>query len=328
MIRIVKQANQLLLTYNADRYNDARWIDEELETKGSVTLRRTFTFDRVDLADQSLEDEQSENVRTFVLAVIEGNYYKIDASILRLKHDLRLWKSMSLSHQSFIAHRDISVFAKVDDLIEEPIVVGGDADDSIPLDDFEKLLKNFPTSTELTYYARARVSSVLKDYLGRMSDAQRKLDVYLNRKRTIRAPSRIKFLKDYELLKYEYVRDELSRMLNEAETYSERDWQKLMVGFLLLIFPKYIAVLENLQIKDFYSDPLKIKDRYVDVTLVDANGTLDIIEIKKPFDDCLLSRKKYRDNFTPRAELSGSVMQVEKYIFHLNKWVEMARKTF
>jgi hypothetical protein len=109
-------------------------------------------------------------------------------------------------------------------------------------------------------------------------------------------------------------------MLKDAESYSEHDWQKLIVGFLLLIFPKYIAVLENLQVKDFYSDPTKIKDRYIDLTLVDANGTIDIVEIKKPFANCLLSRKKYRDNYTPRAELSGSVMQVEKYIFHLNKW--------
>lgn len=54
--------------------------------------------------------------------------------------------------------------------------------------------------------------------------------------------------------------------------------------------------------------------------MIDANGTIDIIEIKKPFVNCLLSRHKYRDNYTPRIELAGSVMQVEKYIFHLNKW--------
>ena len=86
------------------------------------------------------------------------------------------------------------------------------------------------------------------------------------------------------------------------------------------MFPKYIAVLENLHVKDFKSDPAKAKNRYIDLTLVDVNGTIDIIEIKKPFSDCLLSRNKYRDSYTPRTELSGTVMQVEKYIFHLSKW--------
>ena len=109
-------------------------------------------------------------------------------------------------------------------------------------------------------------------------------------------------------------------MLREVESYSEKDWQKQIANFLLLIFPKYITVLENLKIKDFYTNPVKTTNRFIDLTLVDANGTIDILEIKKPFDNCLLSKTKYRDNYTPKTELSGSVMQVEKYMFHLNKW--------
>ena len=153
-----------------------------------------------------------------------------------------------------------------------------------------------------------------------MSDEQKKLDNYLNKKRADRSISSIKFIKEYEAKKFEYVREELKQMLKDSESFAERDWQKKVVGFLLLLFPKYVAVLENLQIKDFYSDPAKAKDRFIDLTLVDANGTIDIIEIKKPFANCILSRNKYRDNYTPRTELSGSVMQVEKYVFHLNKW--------
>lgn len=227
---------------------------------------------------------------------------------------------MPLSDRTFTAERNISIFRQIDSLIEEPIIVGGDRINSIPLADFEELLRNFPTSTELTHYAHSRVSRVLKDYLGTMSDAQKTLEAYLTRKQTVRPASRIQFLEGYEPRKFEYVRDELQKMLKDAETYSEREWQKLIVGFLLLIFPKYVAVLEGLKIKDFYSDSKKAKDRFIDVTLVDANGTIDIVEIKKPFANCLLSRNKYRDNYTPRTELSGTVMQVEKYMFHLKKW--------
>jgi len=53
---------------------------------------------------------------------------------------------------------------------------------------------------------------------------------------------------------------------------------------------------------------------------VDASGNLDVIEIKRPFDDVLLSKTQYRDNFVPTKDLSGTVMQAEKYLFHLSKW--------
>ena len=127
-------------------------------------------------------------------------------------------------------------------------------------------------------------------------------------------------MQEYEVRKYEFIRDRLIEMLNDLDAYSEDDWQKLMLDFLLLIFPKYVAVLETLHIKDYYTVPGKITPRYIDLTLVDASGNIDIIEIKKPFTNSLLSSSKYRDNYTPKKELSGSVMQVEKYLFHLNKW--------
>lgn len=75
-----------------------------------------------------------------------------------------------------------------------------------------------------------------------------------------------------------------------------------------------------MHIKDFYSNPGKASDRYIDLMLVDSNGSIDIIEVKKPFQSSLLSQYKYRNNHTPRKELSGTIMQAEKYLFHLNKW--------
>ena len=320
MIRILIREERLLLKYTNDLNSDARWVDDKLKESGSVTLRRTFTFKPDNLVTGPDLESESEDVRTFALGVAEGDFYKIERAILGLKHDLLLSNRMPLSPQTFIANRDISIFRRIDDLVDEPIVVGGDYDASIPLAEFAELLRNFPTSTELTHYANARISRTLKDYLGTTSDAQKKMDDYLNRRRTITATPRIKFLQDYEPKKFEYIYEELNNMLLDFDSYTEHDWQKLIIGFLLLIFPKYIVVLKGLQVKDFYSNPTKVTNRYIDLTLVDANGTIDIIEIKKPFANCLLSSGKYRDNYTPKKELSGSVMQVEKYIFHLNKW--------
>ena len=324
MIKLSKQSGQLVLVYQPDRFNSGGWIDAKLKQDGEVTLRRTFTFAATDLVSplqDPVEDEDAEDrERTFKLGVVDGSYYRVDKSILGLKHDLLLDEAMKLDVNVFVANRDISIFRRIDELVDEPIVVGGTAEGALPLADFEDLQKNFPTSTELTHYARSRISRVLKDYFGTLSDAEARLNDYLVRRKRLVASSRSSILESFELQKFEYIRSELSDMLNAVESYSERDWQRKILELLLFIFPKYIAVLENVHIKDYYSKPDKPTNRYVDLMLVDANGSIDVIEVKKPFNNGLLSRNKYRDNHTPRTELAGSVMQAEKYLFHLSKW--------
>ncbi len=321
MIKISKQKDRLLLTYQPDRFNDAHWLDGRLEQDGTVTLRRTFSFTSADLVSQVAQtDGDDDDERIFVLGVLEGGYYKVSREILGLKHDLMLDSAMKLVLGTFIAQRDISVFRRIDELIDEPIIVGGNDASALPLADFEHLLKTFPTTTELTHYARSRIARVLKDYFGTLSDAEDRLNRYLESKKKLAARSRESLLANFELQKFKYIYAELKSMLTAVESYTEKDWQKKILGLLLLIFPKYIAVLENVRVKDFYSRPGKVSDRYIDLMLVDANGSIDIIEVKKPFPNALLSRNKYRNNHTPRNELAGTIMQAEKYLFHLGKW--------
>lgn len=325
MIKFIRGEDQLLLEYQPSGNFDQGIVGHRLEADGEVTIRRTFTFEQADLIEPTGPDESDDGEHTFVLGVAEGDYYRIGRRILDLKHDLLLWKQMLLSHKTFIANRDISVFGRIDDLIDEPIVIGGAADGAIPLDAFNELLANFPTTTELTHYSRARVTNVLRDYFVSTSDAQIKLDSFLNRKKTIPNPSKIAFIKDYEPKKFEYVRDEISAMLRAVEVdpkaYKEEDWQRQIAEFLLLIFPKYVAVLEKVHVKDLYPKGGKNQaDRYIDLMLVDANGSVDIIEIKRPEPHQLLSRKPgSRGNYTPGSALSEAAMQVEKYLFHLSK---------
>lgn len=319
MIKIIKKDGQLLLNYRADQTDDARWIDNKLKEVNNVTLRRTFTFTPTDLLPQSVFSSE-EYERVFLLGVLQGGYYKIHKSILGIKYDLLIDAGMKIVPEIFIAQRDISVFRKIDDLIDEPITIDGKSENAIPLADFDLLLKTFPTSTELTHYARSRIARILKDYFGTISDAERKLNQHLNRKRKRLAQSRESIISDFEVQKFEYVYAEIEAMLENTDSYAEKDWQAKILSLLLFVFPKYIAVLENVHIKDFYSNPSKVTDRYIDLMLVDASGNIDIIEVKKPFSNALISTSKYRDNHTPKKELAGSVMQSEKYLFYLNKW--------
>ena len=321
MVSFEQNSKGLFLSYTPER-DDGQWLNQKLAEEGEVMLSsRVFS---VSTKIRVLEEDSESLIDsefTFKIGEPEGDYFRISANVLGIKHDLCLSKSMTITRKTFVATRGISIFRHIDRLTEEPIVVGGDHPNVIPIDEFERLLRSFPTSTELDKYSGARISRILQDYLETMTDAQRELDAYLERREEIEAKPRTTRLLGYEIKKFEYAHSELAAMLEDgvSDSYKESAWQKLILEFILLLFPKYVAVLENLKVRDFYSE-LGHTNRFIDIALVDGNGFIDIIEIKRPFHNCLLLRGKYRDNFLPKRELSGTIMQVEKYIFHLKKW--------
>jgi len=306
--------SQLLLVYDAANYGGVEWVDHELNSKGKVKIFKIFNF----LDEDLVLDTDRTDTKVFVIAELENNYFRIKKRILNTNYDVLLSQYLDISKKTFIAQKGISIFSKIDNVIDEPIVVGDDKG-SLPINDFEKLLANFPTSTELVHYTNSRITGLIGDYFETTTDAQKKLETFLKRKKKIKSPSKVKWIKEYEAQKYIYIRESFVEMLASTDTHSEAEWQKIIAEFLLLLFPKYITVIENVPLKDYYSNPAKTTNRYIDIALVDANGNIDIIEVKKPFENAILSSGKYRDNFVPKRELSGSIVQVEKYIFHLGK---------
>lgn len=95
------------------------------------------------------------------------------------------------------------------------------------------------------------------------------------------------------------------------------------MGIIQLIYPKYIKVFEEVTIRDVYNQ----RNKRLDYMLVDSSGNIDIVEIKKPFEKSIVSQSKYRGNYVPLRELSGTVMQIEKYIYLLNKWGKRGEET-
>jgi hypothetical protein len=119
-----------------------------------------------------------------------------------------------------------------------------------------------------------------------------------------------------ELTKFNVILEKLQEMLESEESYTEKQWQEEILQIILLLYTKYIHVFREAPIKDTYSN----KTRNLDYLLVDATGNVDIVEIKRPFHNSIVTKNTYRDNHIPLRELSGTVMQIEKYIFYLNKW--------
>ncbi len=324
MLNFFPTATGLNLEYQAE-FNDNAWAWEELKKIGSVTISSVFTFSRADLADPPKKTERaSEDYKyTFVFGTHEGEYVRIAGRRLGIDNDVLLPKGATFKRALFAAERNISIFGRLADLLDHtnPIVIGGTRAGAIPFEVFEELLDKFPNSYEVDRYAEARVQNVLAAYLDGMKDARGRYEHYLSKKmkgHTKRVD--LEFLKESEITKYILIRDFIKDALNTKTDLSEGEWQALMMSFLLLLFPKYIKVLENVTINDYYSERGKKTPRYIDIALVDANGNLDVIEIKKPFEDKILRKSAYRGNSIPTSELSGSIMQAEKYLFHLSKW--------
>lgn len=326
MIRFDVKRRSVIFEYEPE-FTSAEWILNELKIHHEVTLSRGFTFKDDDLINgpsNPTEDEIGEPVFRFRFAIRRSGYFRISGRILGIANDVLIDEGITLQRKLFIAERNVGIFRRIAKMSHDgaKIIIGGDRKNAIPEDVFRELLDRFPNSGELDRYASARVETIIGEHFDGMKSAREKYETYLSKRKSSvnDRPLAQDELLQAEIDKFVYVRDTIIAWLASAESYSERDWQKMIIKIILLIFPKYVAVLENVEIADFYTSPERTRRRYIDLCLIDATGNLDVIEIKKPFDNVVLSKSLYRDNSIPTRELSGSVMQAEKYLFHLSKW--------
>ncbi|EEW2529266.1 Shedu immune nuclease family protein [Escherichia coli] len=323
MIDFITTNKGIVLKYEPETA-DTSWVWNELKTHSTVIISKVFYFNINDLLNPPSPNQDFDSYfYEFQFGTFRGDYTVIPSYILNIQNDIYISKDIHLSRRVFAAERNISIFGRLSRILNHsnPIYIGGDSAEAIPSNIFSELLSKFPNTREINKYADARVHTILEQYLEGMKDARGLYETYLNKIEPIRKSNLdLTTINKLEIEKYTLIRDTIENALNTKQHWSEKDWQKLMVQFLLLLFPKYIHVIENITIHDYYSIPGKKKERYIDIGLVDSNGNLDIIEVKKPFDDKILRRTKYRGNSIPTSELSGGIMQAEKYLFHLSKW--------
>lgn len=309
-------------------YGGNAWAWGELSTHGSVTISRTFEFLPTDLINppsQADLDDIENYTYLFRLGRRDGEYIHIQGRIFDIPNDVRIAiEGINWSRKIFTAERNVSIFRRLAKVLgpDHDIIVGGEDKDAIPVELFRQLLARFPNSGELDRYASARVAAVLEDQLDPQHDFRAKYEEYLAKRSPVARdqPLDAPELYESEIAKYQLIIDTIKTWLSEGDARDEAAWQAMILRFLPLIFPKYVAVLQNVHIEDRYTKPDTITPRYIDLALVDVNGNIDVVEIKRPFDNVLLGRRLYRNNSVPTRDLSGTIMQAEKYLFHLNKW--------
>jgi len=318
LLKFCKEDKRVVLVYSSGQ-TPSSWVYRQFDDRGHISLNRTFDLYPENLESlrlQTIDHENEDDPIRFVVGTLEGEYYKFDSNVLGLDNNLFIHHEIALERKLFVAHRNISIFSKIDALSEVDIYIGGKEETAIPEPEFHAIVKNFPNSYELDRYANARIAAVLSNYIDLKEDSQKKFTNYMNKKVSKVGTNLVQYFADLEVVRYQTILDKLQRMLSSEDTYSEKQWQNEILQIILLLYPKYIHAFKEAPVRDMYSS----KKRSVDFMLVDATGNVDIIEIKKPFEQCIVTKKTYRDNYIPLRELSGTVMQVEKYLFHLNKW--------
>jgi len=318
MVKIRKDNWNLLLVYSPHN-----WIDyfnehfSEYGNKETIWIKRNiFEFKKDDLLYQNYDKNADEII--FILWKLEENFYKIKREILGTNNDILIYKDCEIKEKYFILN-NFSILYRFEQLSNQQIIIGWDKNNSIPEEAFNKIINSFPTNTELTHYKNSRITNVLSEYLEWVIDSQNKYEKYLNKRKKIDINiNSIDWINKYEVEKYSFILETLKLMLNNYKDFTEKQWEQKILEIILILFPKYIKSYNSIPLIDYST----MKSKEIDIWLLDSNSNLDIIEIKKPSYDDLITKnsKSNRNNFIPMRNLSSAVMQVEKYIFYLNKW--------
>lgn len=301
------------------------WVHSKFDRGETLVIKGTFHLTSAHLVRPSYEEEEEEDFwddpLRFRIATLRRDYFRFDPDVVQVECPVLLHKDARPSWKWFSSERSVSILKVIGELKPKRIVIGGPKRDAIPIADYEKLINQFPTPHELKRYVLARVSSVVRNYAETPIDAEALYRAYLEKRLNRRARDIRTQFSEQDARKYQFILEKLTEMLREEDTYPESVWQQQILQIILLLNPKYIKAFQNVRIVGDGGDR-----RFIDMLLVDASGNVDVIEIKKPFGNSIVTKAVYRDNHIPLRELSGSVMQIEKYIYRLNRWGQAGEK--
>lgn len=313
MIEIEKIESDLALKYYSD-LQPSIWLDRKLKSTESFLIKNVFLLSQQTLIKR-VEPDFEEPEFYFRIGKLFADYYKIEKEVFGLKNDFYFFKDLDFDVEFFVAGTKISLLKKIDNNIKQPFYIGGEKEDSLPIEEFESLIKIFPNTHEINLYRDSKITSIINNYFDEVPDKELQYNNYLKKKLPSFKSKIRKTFKESEIVKYETLLGKLKFMLNNEVRYSEHQWQEEILQIILLLFPKYIAVFKEVEFRDIYNN----KKRRLDYGLIDFMGNLDLIEIKIPSETNIVSKRQHRDNHVPNRDLSVAIMQIEKYIYYLNK---------
>ena len=293
-------------------------ITKRLSMDEEILIKRTFLVTKSMLREPDKDEYDFEDTLMFCIGQVGIEYTQIYSEVINTEHQFYFSNDIKLSLAMFVAYRNISILRKIDDLIEGDFYIGGnwESKSGISVEAYTDLIRNFPKTAELDKYANSRIANILKEFFPECDKCEEIYRRYIERKsaNTLNSntKSAIKSHLAIELAQFSTALNLLEEMLSQSEGINESVWQDKIQEILQLLYPKYILCTREIAFKgvDGY-------DKRPDFLLVDSNGFVDILEIKKPDVQVLTKQASYRNNYVPVKEFAGAIQQIEKYIFCL-----------
>ena len=314
----------LKLTYSP--HKGAQFIDYETredlvcELAGGV-----FCIRREDVLDAMSSQIASRSIAIGRTNKEWPDYYRIEGRILGIDHHVYIGKEAEVDIGWFFpvkVNAKRSIFQKIDRLISEDVYIGGPSENAIPLGYWKWLLFNIPGRTEVDHYVEARMQELFSDYLPTVKDGEGALKKLLAKwpKGDLKKRRQVGFdlAAAYDKEKFGYLYSQLQAMLADSGTY-EAQWEAMIVKFICILYPRYIRCIRQLKVPEKFTKQGNVVVRRLDITLLDADGHIDLIEIKRPSVGPIFRKMQDHDNNILGLELQKTLMQIEKYVLYLQK---------
>lgn len=294
-------------------------ILKRIELTEGCSIKNTFWAEKELIRE--IENNDGDSI-CFAVGKIANGYIELDREVFGVNHRFYFAENIKLTQNMFVAYRNISIIRKIDEIVNLDVYIGGDDENNedgcrISFDGFLNLIKLFPNSMELTKYSHKRIAMLIKEFAPQCEEYEQKYETYVDKKEKTYIKKHnnttIDINQKLKLEQFENATHNLKELLECDDVISESIWQQKISSIVQLLYPQYIISERELSFDGIDGD-----DKRPDFVLVDANGFVDVMEIKKPMISVLSRKPCYRNNYIPSREFAGSIQQIEKYLFCLN----------
>lgn len=315
-IEFIKEKDKLILCYSPEFGPED--VRKKLEANEEVAIKKTFFVRKELICEYDEEQYDASETLRFCVGTVGEKYTLLDKRVFRTDHQFSFSNDIRLNQRLFVAYYQISILKRIDRLIDGDFFVVGneETENGMTYEEYQKLIASFPNTTELKKYADKRISVILEDYFPTCERFQKVYEKYIDKKTVKLFRKREEDVPELnlqiELAQFIEIEAELRQMLDAASGYSENAWQIRIQKILQLLYPQYI-----LGAREISFPGMDEYDKRPDFVLVDTNGFVDILEIKKPEIQIITKQASYRNNYVPVKAFAGAVQQIEKYIYCL-----------
>ena len=350
-ISFEKKDSQLILCYETE----SDWLEEKLEEDQDFQIYKTFSFSKKDLISKDEESSICYDYK-FVLGEKDQNYFRIDKEKIGATFDLYIDASLSIDQSWFVTssskrskyqdktgeEKSSSIYGNIlyafkNFYKHDKLFIDIDSESTFKDDGFhitqstyKHFVEIFPTATNVKYQTLSIITKLLKSELD-VVDYEEIYSRYKSREISVRNKEDIKTeeICKQEKVKFIYAKDQLLKSLETSaagEFIHEDEFSKLIAQIFCFLNPKYVKIHTKLNISDYTGARANCQ---ADLSLIDCEGNIDLIEVKSPKAYPNLFRKRpYRNHYVPSGELSGAINQLEQYLICLTKMTteEIANK--